>query len=610
MRKPFYTPVRRNHIIGPLGVGSIVVSRSGVTVLMTGLNDWVRGIKVDGPDETSQNQQRENRISAYELHDFALESQLGVRRFIQPPVIEAGEADYGTWFIPSARFPLAEYCTSPWCSSISFSRNAEDPSVGSCSREECKKSKRYGWRTQQVPVVLCCPNGHLDEVDWHGEVHEGEECADSVLEYKETTDAGRPLVRCRKCGNRKFFSPAGRGSTTWNQKCTGRRAWLPEAENEKCESAMKLLLRTATQVYFPDVRSSLHLPAPDGLSDSLIRWLQEDQGANSLVRAHGGDQVGILTQILERGNTIFPLLELEDLERHVSHVRSGSIVGVDAGRAGEMRAMTSGARGRLTAGGPPVLDPELISIGEFAGPRFGETALISKVVAVHRLAETRVLAGFSRDTPPAANREVREGIIQMWGFSPERNSMARSWLPAHRVYGEGVYVEFNEELVSNWEARTVGDYPPELVRDRVIGARFLLAHTFSHLLINAASLECGYPTASIRDRIYDEDGVLGLLIYTAAGDSVGTMGGLVELARPGKFEYLVEKALSAGSWCALDPICISPIDHVVENSKGACHQCCYLPETSCELFNLGLDRATLIGRGGSVGVLQVEHTSR
>ena len=126
MRRPFYTPVRRNHIVGPLGVGSIVVSRSGVTVLMTGLDDWVRVIKANGPDEVHKNKNRQERMSAYELHDFALENTLGVQRFIQPPIIEDGEADTNTWFIPSMRFPLAEYCTSPWCSAITFARTAED----------------------------------------------------------------------------------------------------------------------------------------------------------------------------------------------------------------------------------------------------------------------------------------------------------------------------------------------------------------------------------------------------------------------------------------------------------------------------------------------------
>lgn len=601
MAKPFYTPVRRNHIIGPLGIGSIVVSRSGVTVLMTGLDDWVRGIKVDGPDEISRNQAREQRLNAYELHDFALENTLGVKRFIQPPIIEGGEADFNTWFIPAMRFPLAEYCTSIWCRTINFSRTSEDVSLGTCNREECKKDKKYPKKTQQVPVVLCCPDGHLDEVDWFAEVHQGSHCPNAELEYKETTDSARPRVRCRACDASQYF--AGAGGTNWNTKCTGKRAWLPESENENCDKQMKLMLRTATQVYFPDVRSSLHLPAPDGLRDSLIRWLQEDRGANALIRSHGGNQTETMREVLEMALPIFTDLTLEVLADHVNHLRSGNAIGEFAGRAGEIKALTAGIRGRKTADGPPVLDPELIPIDSFQSNHIGREGLIDKVVAVHRLAETRVLAGFSRDTPPRPDREIREGLIQMWGSQPEKASLTRSWLPAHRVFGEGIYVELNQNLVDRWLEETVGAYKPELIRDQVITQRYRLAHTLAHLLINVVSLECGYPTASIRDRIYDEDGVLGLLIYTAAGDSVGTMGGLVELSRPGKFESVLEKALLNGHWCGLDPICISPLDHDVENTPGACHQCCYLPETSCEAFNHGLDRATLIGRDSMSGIL-------
>ena len=108
--------------------------------------------------------------------------------------------------------------------------------------------------------------------------------------------------------------------------------------------------------------------------------------------------------------------------------------------------------------------------------------------------------------------------------------------------------------------------------------------------------------ASIRDRIDFEDGRFGLLIYTAAGDSVGTMGGLVDLINPGKFESLFERALSAGSWCNLDPVCNSSPSEEFEGNGGACYQCCYLPETSCEWYNQALDRATLVGgRGNASG---------
>lgn len=605
MRRPFYTPIRRNHIVGPLGVGSIVVSRSGVTVLMTGLDDWVRGIKTDGPDVTSQNKIRAERMNAYELHDFALENALGVQRFIQPPIIEGGEADFNTWFIPSTRFPLAEYCTSPWCSTITLARTPDDPSVGSCTKPECQKTRKFAWKTQQVPVVLCCPKGHLDEVDWFAEVHDGADCAYSELEYKETTDGARPLVKCRSCGASKYFGPSGRGQSIWTTKCSGRRAWLPESANENCDQEMKLLLRTATQVYFPDVRSSLHLPAPEGLRDSLVRWLQEDSVANAYVRIQGGDQDEIQYMIHQRAIVVFPDLDKEELSKHIKHVRTGSFVGGEAGRAGEVKALTAGKRGRTTQDGPPVLDPELIPTERFSSSHFGVDGLVSKVVAVHRLAETRVLAGFTRDTPPGSDRDIRDGLAQMWGSVPEKDSLTRSWLPAHRVYGEGIYIELNQSSVNEWLSKTIGAYPPEVLRDHILSQKFLLAHTLAHLLINVVSLECGYPTASIRDRIYDEEGVLGLLIYTAAGDSVGTMGGLVELARPGKLEHVLEKALVNGHWCGLDPICISPLDHDIENTPGACHQCCFLPETSCEWFNHALDRATLIGRNEIVGFLGI-----
>jgi hypothetical protein len=605
MRKPFYTPIRRNHIVGPLGVGSIVVSRSGVTVLMTGLEDWIRGIKADGPDITSQNKIRVERMNAYELHDFALENTLDVQRFIQPPIIEGGEADSNTWFIPSTRFPLAEYCTSPWCNTITFARTPDDPSVGSCSRADCQKTRKHAWKTQQVPVLLCCPSGHLDEVDWFAEVHEGQSCTYPDLEYRETTDGGKPQVRCRFCGAMKYFGPSGRGQSIWTTKCTGRRAWLPESSNEPCHQEMKLLLRTATQVYFPDVRSSLHLPAPDGLRDSVVRWLQEDSVANAFVRIQGGDQIEISAKIHQRATVVFPDLKLGELEEHIKHVRTGTLVGPDAGRAGEVKALTAGKRGRSTVDGPPVLDPELLPGESFNSSRFGPEGLFSKVVAVHRLAETRVLAGFTRDTPPDGERDIREGLAQMWGSIPGKDSEMRSWLPAHRVYGEGIYLEFTQKKVDAWLNKTVGAYTPEVLRQHILSQKFLLAHTLAHLLINVVSLECGYPTASIRDRIYDEDGVLGLLVYTAAGDSVGTMGGLVELARPGKLEHVLEKALANGRWCGLDPICISPLDHEIENTPGACHQCCFLPETSCEWFNHALDRATLIGRDATLGFLDV-----
>jgi hypothetical protein len=123
--------------------------------------------------------------------------------------------------------------------------------------------------------------------------------------------------------------------------------------------------------------------------------------------------------------------------------------------------------------------------------------------------------------------------------------------------------------------------------------------------MNAASLECGYPIASLRDRIYTTPDTTALLIYTGEGDVLGTLGGLVELAQPGSLEQLLYSAFNTAHWCGLDPVCLNPVQHIRHATAGACHQCCVLPETACSSWNKGLDRATLIGRAPLQGYLDM-----
>ncbi len=64
------------------------------------------------------------------------------------------------------------------------------------------------------------------------------------------------------------------------------------------------------------------------------------------------------------------------------------------------------------------------------------------------------------------------------------------------------------------------------------GAAYVMLHSLSHMLINAISLECGYPASSIKERIYaNPDDGYGILLYTAGADSYGTLGGLASAAR-------------------------------------------------------------------------------
>jgi hypothetical protein len=132
--------------------------------------------------------------------------------------------------------------------------------------------------------------------------------------------------------------------------------------------------------------------------------------------------------------------------------------------------------------------------------------------------------------------------------------------------------------------------------------RYILLHTFSHMLMRQLALECGYSAASIRERIYArepyEDGgpMAGILIYTSAPDSEGTLGGLVEQGHPETLQDTIYRALQDAQLCASDPICAErpPSQTGRTLHAAACHACLFAPETSCERGNKYLDRNTLV----------------
>ena len=200
-------------------------------------------------------------------------------------------------------------------------------------------------------------------------------------------------------------------------------------------------------------------------------------------------------------------------------------------------------------------------------------------------------------------------------------------LPAASVYGEGIFLTLPEKQLQAWEAR-----PGVLARTSLLQrnfdeaaatrglagwslpGRFPLLHTFAHLLINQLTFECGYSSASLRERLYISDGprpMAGLLIYTAAGDSEGTMGGLARMGRPEYFTRVVARALRTLSASA-DPVCME-----VGSTSGqgpdscnmaACHNCALVPETACEQFNRFLDRGLVVGSitDPGIGFFEVE----
>jgi len=238
--------------------------------------------------------------------------------------------------------------------------------------------------------------------------------------------------------------------------------------------------------------------------------------------------------------------------------------------------------------------------------------VISHVVLAERLREVRALIGFTRIESPGDYTEVgnfpREQRVPLSRKDPK-------WVPTSEIRGEGVFLRFSESAIEKWikktrereneffEAHRRWRHNRGLEPNQGFPTmRYVLLHSVAHALIRQFAIECGCATASIRERIYsrppggDHEPMAGILLYTAAPDSEGTLGGLVALGEPKTLGRHLDQALEAMRLCASDPLCAEhhPIKDGLTQHGAACHACLFLPETCCERGNKYLDRSVLI----------------
>jgi hypothetical protein len=240
-------------------------------------------------------------------------------------------------------------------------------------------------------------------------------------------------------------------------------------------------------------------------------------------------------------------------------------------------------------------------------------------VLAERLREVTALIGFTRIDGPDAEASNAAPITR---HRP-------TWVPGAHSRGEGIFLRLREDQVMAWEERVAGTPRMEAIRlahqrwrkrrnlDPAAlwpGERYVLLHSLAHALINELALECGYATASMRERIYantsggNQPPMAGVLLYTAAPDAEGTLGGLVSLGRPEFASPLLARAVERMHLCTSDPMCA---DHCPNQNEdvlhaAACHACLFVPETSCERGNRYLDRAVLCSTlaGAGIGYLE------
>lgn len=587
--------LRPNQLLHTYGVGS-VADLPSLSVLTLGLAHW---------DLTHSDPVKEDRLLA------ALRRRLGeqVEHLRLPPHLPETSDPFADWTrvgVPVTLFPTWLRCSDTRCNRLAPISSGLFDLLSSPYQPD---RTRYvhgcrgngGSRPTAVPArfVLACANGHLDDFPWsyvaHGGIDPGPGHLLKLTERGSTGEATNIFIGCECGASRPMAVAIGEAAAKTLPACRGRHPHL--GTYEPCDAPTRTLALGATNSWFPMQLRVISLPQATQPADQAVAE------AWSALEPLAGLDADTAKRILP-SLSCWPTLRPYGVDRVWEAMRRRADDGAADGdtdddkdlRRPEWLAFTSGRGVEL---------PDFTIRPEPVPNEHREW--LREVLLVPRLREVAALYGFTRIDAP--EWEVLD--------TPDRRraplTVGRpTWLPCAEMRGEGIFLRLAEERIVEWEHRPAVKQREQLLaraHDRWRaqrglapqphpGPRYVLLHTLAHVLIRELALECGYSAAGIRERIYpgtSEEPAAGVLLYTSAPDSEGTLGGLVSLGRIDRLGALIERALEAARLCSSDPLCAEhdPTVHA-RLSAAACHACLFAAETSCERGNHYLDRALLV----------------
>ena len=447
--------------------------------------------------------------------------------------------------------------------------------------------------------LLACRAGHLDDFPWHWFVHGGPSDCKGTLRFFESgasLQTENLWVRCDSCEAAKSMAQAfGQVGRKNLPACRGRHPHLARFEDE-CEEAPRAILLGATNGWFPVTLSVLAIPQTGSPLAQLV--------------ADGWTFFEDVESAIEAGAVVKTLKKTAQLPGIEAFTGEQVWAAIEAHRDGSVEEDDLDLKGPewdvLTSLDPPTDYPHFMS--KKVGVPSGFEPYIRRVLLLERLREVNALLGFTRvESPNEGGGDARAPRAPIGRSAPD-------WVPATQVHGEGVFIQFEAEALEAWEnLSAVKELEARLLQghrgwrmkrqldpnEGFPGIRYVSLHTLAHLLIRELALECGYNAASIRERVYAETAggkeQAGILVYTAAADSDGTLGGLVELGKPENLGRLLRQSLDRAKVCASDPLCAEHDPAKDQSLHGAsCHACSFASETSCESGNRYLDRALVV----------------
>ena len=570
--------LRRSHLLLTYGPGALV-DMPEFSVIMGACDYW------DHPRT---------------IREPRLEMLLGVKCFKAPKASEDLYMSDGV--VRAMRFPYWAYCSK--CGKL-----GPYWLIGTGKQQKKCSSPNCNGELLPSRFVAACEYGHIEDFPYEFWVHHSNlnrygDCPKKQGRYPRmkiefSSHIGgldSIVVSCQECGaSRRLTNSTTKGAINPHY-CTGLRPWVGNRRSDNdpngCRSEMRVLQRGASNVYYPISHSALTIP---GYRSKLLDE-QYDTIAKAIARKNGDLQkaaeylsIKLDDELEEAGMTAEELVNeyVRESGKDSVAIRTRDIL------EGEYRA--------LTAPDTDADDFKTLHVG--APESLG--GLVHDVVLVKRLKEVLVLAGFRRITPEGDDENESSDKEFMPPYSNQQD-----WLPAMELRGEGVFITIDQGELAKWAKRATPRYMP--MKERLDTSRrmkcsnfspeFVMLHTLAHILIRQLTIDCGYSGSSLKERIYSswpesDQKMAGILIYTSASDSDGSLGGLVRQGYPDRLANTFSSAMSNASWCSSDPICSESTAQGYESlNYAACHACTLLPETSCTMRNCLLDRTSVVGR--------------
>lgn len=549
--------IRPNQLITTFGPGSIVDAvKDSVTIL--DLNYW--------------------KEKGKKIIDGRLASYLGVDCFYMPRTSYSGD-------IPVVTFPYMHVCSNVKCGRIFDARESFELDKYLKFGVTCPSCHKQAYPSRFITI---CEDGHMNDFPWSWWVHRGSDiCKGQLRMYStgNTSTLADMWVECT-CGAKRSMSGATQKENFEGMTCIGHHPFRPNHKNEKCNKELIPSQRGASNVYFAVSRSAISIPPwinpLYNLIDEHLRLIEsykEDFG-----------EMG-LDKVYEKFFLAYTREEFDAaLERRLQNIKEFTEI-----KQMEYNAITHHADPAY-ASNKKHFKAEEDPIPNYLKPYF------NRIVRITRLREVRVLLGFTRVDAPDPDADEQANIVYLNKGKNEK------WLPAAEVNGEGIFIEFNRETINNWmripEVSSLSKKYADCYKDFceskgwsitvLRDARYVLMHTFAHLLIKQMSMSSGYSSSAIRERIYFGNDMAGILLYTGSADKEGSLGGLVELGNINQLNVLMRDAFREALLCTNDPECLNNIPAGNNSNGAACHSCCMISETACENGNRMLDRGLII----------------